>query len=254
MNASQVAKQRGARLYAAKDYAGAVKCFSEAIERADGSDMDFHLYHSNRCAAYQQLGRWREALEDAEATTHISPTWAKGWSRLGACLERDPRRRGEAAAAYARAAELDPTGRPPPRQSDGLDAVTRLRIWYEGLDGLNKAGVWAAALFALYFLSIIMGGSRRGYAPPRRRTYEREYDDYRPSYYGGGGGGLGTMGLAALMLAAWKVPPYFGHQPFMGMGPMQFMWLVQMLTGQRRRGYGGFGRFGRGFGRRRGFF
>ena len=55
MNASQVAKQRGARCYAAKDYAGAVACFSEAIERADGNDMDLHLYHSNRCAAYQQL-------------------------------------------------------------------------------------------------------------------------------------------------------------------------------------------------------
>ena len=219
MNASQQAKQRGARCYAAKDYAGAVTCFSEAIERADGNDMDLHLYHSNRCAAYQQLGRWREALDDAEATTQIKPTWAKGWSRLATCLERDPRRRGEAAAAYARAAELDPTGRPPPRQSDGLDAVTRVRIWYEGLDGLNKAGVWAAALFALYFLSIVMGGSRRGYyAPPRRRTYERDYDNYRPSYYGGGG--LGTMGLAGLMLAAWKIPPYFGHQPFLGMGPM----------------------------------
>ena len=251
MNASQSAKQRGARLYAAKDYAGAVTCFSEAIERADGNDMDLHLYHSNRCAAYQQLGRWREALEDAEATVQIKPGWAKGWSRLGACLERDPRRRGEATAAYARAAELDPTGRPLPRQSDGLDAVTRVRIWYEGLDGLNKAGVWAAALFALYFLSIIMGGSRRGYyAPPRRR----EYDDYRPSYYGGSGQGLGTMGIAALMLAAWKVPPYFGHQPFLGMGPMQFMWLVQMLTGGRRRGYGLGRGFGRGFGRRRGFF
>ena len=106
--------------------------------------------------------------------------------------------------------------------------MTRLRIWYEGLDGLSKAGVWAAALFALYYLSIIMGGSRRGYAPPRRRNaaYEREYDDYRPSYYGGGGQGLGTAGIAALMLAAWKLPPYFGHQPFLGMGPMQFMWLV----------------------------
>ena len=238
MNASQQAKQ-GRALYASKDYAGAVTCFSEAIERADGNDMDLHLYHSNRCAAYQQLGRWREALDDAEATVQIKPGWAKGWSRLGACLERDPRRRGEAAAAYARAAELDPK-RPPPRQNDGLDAVTRVRIWYEGLDGLNKAGVWAAALFALYFLSTLMGGSRRGYAPPRRRTYE-------PS-------SLGTMGLAGLMLAAWKLPPYFGHQPFLGMGPMQFMWLVQMLTGQRRRGYGGFGRFGRGFGRRRGFF
>ena len=255
MNASQQAKQRGARCYAARDYANAVTYFTEAIERADGNDMDLHLYHSNRCATYLQLGRWREALEDAEATVQIKPGWAKGWSRLGACLERDQRRRGEAAAAYARAAELDPTGRPSPRQSDGLDAVTRVRIWYEGLDGLNKAGVWAAALFALYFLSIIMGGSRRGYAPPRRRNaaYEREYDDYRPSYYGGGGGqGLGTAGIAALMLAAWKLPPYFGHQPFLGMGPMQFMWLVQMLTGQRRRRFGR--GFGRGFGRRRGFF
>ena len=96
MNASQQAKQRGARLYAAKDYAGAVACFSEAIERADGNDMDLHLYHSNRCAAYQQLGRWREALDDAEATTQIKPTWAKGWSRYAMCLERDPRRRGGA--------------------------------------------------------------------------------------------------------------------------------------------------------------
>ena len=123
MHASQHAKQRGARCYAAKDYAGAVSCFTEAIERADGNDMDLHLYHSNRCAAYQQLGRWREALDDAEATTQIKPTWAKGWSRYAMCLERDPRRRGEAAAAYARAAVR--AGRPPPRQGDGLDAVTR---------------------------------------------------------------------------------------------------------------------------------
>ena len=268
MNASQQAKQRGARCYAAEDFAGAVQCFTEAIDRADGNDMDLHLYHSNRCAAYQQLGRWAEALDDAEATTQIKPTWTKGWSRFAACLERDPRRRGEAAAAYARAAELDPNGRPPPRPRDetGLDAVTRVQLWYAGLDGLNKAGVWAAALFALYFCSILLGGSSRrgGYTPgPRSNAaYEREYDDANydrrrtPSHYGGGGGqGLGTAGLGALMLAAWKLPPYFGHQPFMGMGPMQFMWLVQMFTGQRRGGYGGFGRgLGRGFGRRRRFF
>ena len=58
MNASQHAKQRGARCYAAKDYAGAVTCFSEAIERADGNDMDLHLYHSNRCASCQRPSCW----------------------------------------------------------------------------------------------------------------------------------------------------------------------------------------------------
>lgn len=273
MNASQQAKQRGARCYATKDFVGAVQCFTEAIERADGNDMDLHLYHSNRCAAYQQLRRWAEALDDAEATTQIKPTWAKGWSRFAACLERDPRRRGEAAAAYARAQELDGvprTTRARDNSDSGGGALARIlidaKIWYESLDPLNKAGVWAAALFALYFCSILLGGSSRrgGYTtrPRSNAAYEREYDDTHyvrrraPSSYGGGGGqGLGTAGLGELMLAAWKLPPYFGHQPFMGMGPMQFMWLVQMFTGQRRGGYGGLGRgLGRGFGRRRGFF
>ena len=108
MNASQQAKQRGARCYAAKDYTGAVACFSEAIERADGNDLDLHLYHSNRCAAYQQLGRWREALDDAEATTSITPTGAKGWARLGAAQGRLGEIT-EAVASYEKAHELDPT-------------------------------------------------------------------------------------------------------------------------------------------------
>ena len=78
MNASQKAKQRGARLYAAKDYAGAVNCFSEAIERADACDMDLHLYHSNRCATYLQLGRWREALEAGRLCAVAVTAFAEG--------------------------------------------------------------------------------------------------------------------------------------------------------------------------------
>ena len=70
---------------------------------------------------------------------------------------------------------------------------------------------------------------------------------------------MGMMGFAAIMVAAWKLPPYFGHAPFFGMSPMTFMWLVQMLQNQNRRGggrrmpMGGMGGLG-GFGRRRGMF
>ena len=46
-------------------------------------DAELHVYYGNRCACYQQLRRWREALEDAEAATSIKPGWAKGWARLG---------------------------------------------------------------------------------------------------------------------------------------------------------------------------
>ena len=96
----------------------------------------------------------------------------------------------------------------------------------------------------------------------RRRDDEAYFDPpprSRGGYGGGGGQGLGMMGLGAIMVAAWKLPPYFGHAPFFGMGPMQFMWLVQMFQGGGRRrgrgmGFGGpFGGLG-GFGRRRAFF
>ena len=54
------------------------------------------------------------------------------------------------------------------------------------------------------------------------------------------------------------MPAGFGHAPFFGMSPMTFMWLVQMLQNQNRRGgrrmpMGGMGGLG-GFGRRRGMF
>ena len=357
---SQEAKSRGSAAYAAKDYALAVKCFGEALDRAGPSDdADLHVFYSNRCAALQQLNRWREALDDAEAVTSIKPGWAKGWARLGACLRRDGRRANEAAAAFAKAAELEPTngeyarqsrsssssggGAPAFRASDGLlgtlvKAAAHIKVWFDGLDGLNKVGAVVGVFFAFYFglmmvKSATMGLKRmgvggvksrpRGVPPPSsgggrdpyeqyaapppgkaccdkygRATYGGTYDRYgqpaaghpdfdpdpyrdpyrdpyvssappprRGSSYGSSssygsnhGGGMGMMGFAALMFAAWKLPPYFGHAPFFGMSPMTFMWLVQMLQGQRRGGrrmpmggMGGLGGLG-GFGRRRGMF
>lgn len=43
-----------------------------------------HVLYSNRSAAYAKAGKFAEALEDAEQTIKLNPTWAKGYSRKGA--------------------------------------------------------------------------------------------------------------------------------------------------------------------------
>ena len=149
MNASQQAKQRGARCYAAKDYAGAVTCFSEAIERADGNDMDLHLYHSNRCATRSSAAgarRWRmrkRRCKSSRRGRRAGRAWVLASSATrgvrGEAAKRCPCARGRTGPDRTTAAATE-------RWFDA-DAVADL---VRGARRLDKAGVWAAALFALY--------------------------------------------------------------------------------------------------------
>ena len=104
--AAATAKARGSEAYAAGNYASAVRCFGEAISVAAKDDPDVHVYHSNRCAARLQVGDVEGATKDAEATTRLAPKWAKGWSRLGNCLSRDPTRVSDARRALEKAVRL----------------------------------------------------------------------------------------------------------------------------------------------------
>lgn len=56
---------------------------------------------------------------------------------------------------------------------------------------------------------------------------ESYYDDLY--YYAGGGGGWSWGFWGLVMLAAWRLPPMFGFQPFFGMSIVHFIWLLQML-------------------------
>lgn len=47
-------------------------------------DATNHVLYSNRSAAYAKAGKFAEALEDAEKTVSLNPTWPKGYSRKGA--------------------------------------------------------------------------------------------------------------------------------------------------------------------------
>jgi stress-induced-phosphoprotein 1 len=71
----------------------------EAYSQAINLDNTNHVLFSNRSAAYLKAGKYQLALEDAEKTVQLNPTWAKGYSRKGASLHA-LQRYEEAFSAY----------------------------------------------------------------------------------------------------------------------------------------------------------
>nr|POE99513.1 heat shock protein sti1 like [Quercus suber] len=110
-------KAEGNKLFAAKDFTGAVEKFSQAIE----ADPSNHVLYSNRSGAYASLKDFDKALEDATKTTVIKPDWAKGWGRKGAALHGTGDLVG-AVDAFEEALKLDASNA---QAKSGLDAVRR---------------------------------------------------------------------------------------------------------------------------------
>jgi len=76
------AKNKGNAAFSAKDYPAAIEHFTEAIKH----DPTNHVLFSNRSASYASMGKYKEALDDANQTVTIKPDWARGYSRKGAAL------------------------------------------------------------------------------------------------------------------------------------------------------------------------
>jgi stress-induced-phosphoprotein 1 len=67
------AKNRGNAAFSAKEYDKAVEAFTEAIQY----DPDNYVLYSNRSAAFASLGKYHEALEDANSCIQRKPDWPK---------------------------------------------------------------------------------------------------------------------------------------------------------------------------------
>jgi tetratricopeptide (TPR) repeat protein len=68
-------KEKGNVHFINKEFQQAIDCYSQAIDL----DSNIDIYHSNRCNAYLQLKKYKEALSDAYQCIHISPNWHKGY-------------------------------------------------------------------------------------------------------------------------------------------------------------------------------
>lgn len=72
-------KEKGNTALNAEKFDEAIAAYTEAI----ALDAKNHVLFSNRSAAFAKAGKFREALEDAEKTISLNPTWPKGYSRKG---------------------------------------------------------------------------------------------------------------------------------------------------------------------------
>ncbi|XP_002001794.2 stress-induced-phosphoprotein 1 [Drosophila mojavensis] len=72
-------KEKGNTALNAEKFDDAIAAYTEAI----ALDANNHVLYSNRSAAFAKAGKFKEALEDAEKTISLNPTWPKGYSRKG---------------------------------------------------------------------------------------------------------------------------------------------------------------------------
>lgn len=96
-------KEKGNAALSMGQYEEAVKYYSAAITL----DPRNHVLYSNRSAAHAKAENFNAALEDANQTIALNPTWSKGYSRKGSALaflgQHD-----EAIATYEKGLELEP--------------------------------------------------------------------------------------------------------------------------------------------------
>ncbi|KIW09240.1 uncharacterized protein PV09_00166 [Verruconis gallopava] len=114
---AEALKAEGNKLFAAKDFAGSIEKFSQAIEL----DPSNHVLYSNRSGSYASLKDFDKALEDANKTVELKPDWPKGWTRKAAALHGKGDLLG-ANDAYEEALKLDPNNA---QAKAGLQSVQR---------------------------------------------------------------------------------------------------------------------------------
>lgn len=99
-------KNEGNAAFKANEFQQAAVLYTEALSLDDTQ----HALYSNRAACFLKLGRYSQALEDAQKCTELNPTFAKGHFRLGLALQAE-NRPAEACAAFNRVLELEPSNK-----------------------------------------------------------------------------------------------------------------------------------------------
>ncbi|KAI8909650.1 hypothetical protein EDD86DRAFT_205953 [Gorgonomyces haynaldii] len=100
---AELLKQEGNKKLASKDYDGAIKAYTDAIQLHEDA-----VFYANRAAAHSQKGQHAPAVQDAKRAIELDPGYSKAHSRLGHALFGLGNYK-EAVEAYENGLKLEPT-------------------------------------------------------------------------------------------------------------------------------------------------
>ncbi|CAO1616829.1 unnamed protein product [Parajaminaea phylloscopi] len=121
-------KSKGNAEFAAKRYEAAIQHYTEAIAAASGEADAPHVLYSNRSACHAGLKDYTKALEDAEKTIELNPSFAKGYGRKGGALH-GARRYDESIEAFEQGLKIAPADA---GLKKGLEEVQRAKDSEDG--------------------------------------------------------------------------------------------------------------------------
>jgi len=107
VTAADKLKAKGNEAFKSKDFAGAIRWYSEAID----ADRGNHILWANRAAASLQAGAFADATADAKQCVSLCPSFIKGWFRLYTACEKT--QDWQAACAAIRGGAKHDTGAKP---------------------------------------------------------------------------------------------------------------------------------------------
>ncbi|CAL9037722.1 unnamed protein product [Musa banksii] len=102
-NLAEIFKSKGNDCIRMKLYSEAIELYTCAIAICEKA-----VYYSNRAAAYTNIKKYSEAIEDCLKSIEIDPNYSKAYSRLGSAYFAQGNYRDALEKGYLRALELDP--------------------------------------------------------------------------------------------------------------------------------------------------
>ncbi|KAI4835684.1 Hsp70/Hsp90 organizing protein [Plasmodium brasilianum] len=125
---AQRLKELGNKCFQEGKFEESINHFTSAIK----NDPEDHVLYSNLSGAFSSLGRFYEALENANKCIRLKKDWPKGYIRKG-CAEHGLRQLDNSEKTYLEGLKLDPNNN---SLKDGLEKVRRDKLM-ENMEYIN---------------------------------------------------------------------------------------------------------------------
>ncbi|XP_069060849.1 mitochondrial import receptor subunit TOM70 isoform X2 [Pleurodeles waltl] len=89
LDRAQAAKNKGNKYFKAGKYEQAIQCYTEAIGLCPSEKkVDLSTFYQNRAAAYEQLQKWEDVIQDCTKAVELNPRYVKALFRRAKAHEK----------------------------------------------------------------------------------------------------------------------------------------------------------------------